>query len=343
MFVKKNRELLALKKILPRRAGSYLRINDLNASDAEIFKLGRSYVSVSVDTLNEEISWGLYCDPETIGWMAALQSLTDVAATGVRPQAVLLASTWNRKWSAEFKKRILKTYFSVLQSHQVEFLGGDTSSGSETQLSTTAFGWSTEKPKMRTGLQVGDYILAVGAFGSGPALGLRLVMGLKESDFPEKQFRPKPDLQALVKIKKLMRCGIDVSDGLASTLCILSELNKVSFEISYDQSFFVPAARRFCKKLKFPLSSLFFAEHGDYGFLVGVAPKNLLKVQKLVPGSQVLARVISGQKQSRLRDKDNQFKDIQLDSLFNAKNSDIQSVRRNLNQWFQTSKNLNLA
>jgi thiamin-phosphate kinase len=342
MPVKNNPEITSLKAWLPAFKRWSRQMNVLNSSDAETFRADGSTWASSIDTLNEEITWGLYRQPETIGWIAALQSLTDVAATGILPKAVLLSTTWKPNTPKNFKRTVMKTYFQVLKSHHVHFLGGDTASGRDIQLTTTALGWTKKRPLNRLGLKPGDLILALGEQGSGPALGLRSVFEWPEIFFPESNFRPKPRLDRIATMRSKLRCAIDNSDGLASSLCILSELNGVSFDIAWSKTFFNRSSKTFCQKAHLPESSLFFAEHGDYDFLVGIAPENYSEFKRRWPKCQPIAAVTPGKKPSRILNLENEWQAIPLDFVFNAPKDNPKAVRVVLNNWSKLSKKLNL-
>lgn len=335
-----NHEIQSLQKIIGRPPRTRIQKNKLNTADAEIISLGSQQLALTTDMISDEIHWGLYKNPFTIGWMAATCSLSDLAAVGAHPAGLLLATHWTAKTTLRYKKEVYRGLQAALKKNNTFLLGGDQSSGQETVLCSTALGKIPGKFLTRTSIRPGDSIYALGKFGNGPALGLRVLMGLNDKDFPEKLFCPCP---IYLEKNPLCHAAIDASDGLASTLCILSEINKISFDISWSKSFFTLAAKNFCRRQGLPESALFFAEHGDYQLLAAVKPSLCTRFEKKYPQAHCIAKATSYSKPHRMLNRRNEWRNIKLDIIFNASKKNIKQLKAVFQKWIELSGNLHLA
>jgi thiamine monophosphate kinase len=83
------------------------RRNATHECDAELVDVGlpTDLLAVTTDSLVEEIRHGLYGEGTTIGWMAVVVSLSDLAAVGARPLGVLEAVTFPPEWDDAFRHR----------------------------------------------------------------------------------------------------------------------------------------------------------------------------------------------------------------------------------------------
>lgn len=291
-----NTEISNLKKYLRGFARSSRQLNGLNESDAELWRGRGGNFAITTDILSDEISWGLYRDPELIGWMAAVVSLSDLSAVGARAEGLLLGAHWGREATPKFRTGVYRGLNKALRAHGVPLLGGDESRGSETVLASTVFGWNDEPPLMRMGIRPGDLVYGLGFFGAGPALGLRILFDLPASAFPEKKFRPH--VRGWGHERRLVKAAMDVSDGLASTLCVLADLNHVSFRVQPGDEFFDSSARVFARRARVPTDVLYFVEHGDYQNLAVIRARDRQAFERTCPSARLLAEARPGRESS---------------------------------------------
>lgn len=284
----RNSEIEALKPLLKGFRRDPKQINSLNTSDAELIRTPMGVLALTTDILSDEITWGLYKTPETVGWMSAVISLSDLSAVGADPLGLLLATHWANSVKSSYKARMYHGLNQALRAHEVSLWGGDQSRGDETVIASTALGVA-ETPHLRTGVRPGDLIYAVGKAGAGPALGLKLIFDRPDKDFPENKFRPRVRFLRSTE-KSLVRAAIDVSDGWASTFCVWSQLNKVGFEFFLRRSFYSKDALAFCNRASLPPELMFFVEHGDYQNVVAIPPRHQRAFEALVRDAKLIAR-----------------------------------------------------
>jgi thiamine-monophosphate kinase len=82
----------SISAILPRSGYS---VNKTHTSDSEILDVGldATYLAATTDIISEEITQGLYTDPNLIGWMSMVINLSDLAAVGAKPIGMLMSMT----------------------------------------------------------------------------------------------------------------------------------------------------------------------------------------------------------------------------------------------------------
>jgi thiamine-monophosphate kinase len=255
----------------PRQQGK------LHESDAEILRWAGSAdrLALTTDSLSEEWHCRLYQDPFTLGWMTATASLSDLAAVGAEPLGLLLNVEWPPDFALSQKQGFAAGLHAALADAGTFLLGGDSGRNPSGSWGATAVGRVAGDPMSRLGLQEGDILGLVRApreeasLGRGPALGIRLLEEAAPDHFPEGLFRPAPALAAGQRLLEAgVRTCIDTSDGLLSSLALLSALNENrGFALEWSESALSAPAAAFCRDLNLPLFLLWAHEHGDYQLL----------------------------------------------------------------------------
>ena len=273
------RELTALLKKFPR---SSQQMNKLFEADCEIVKIPSGYLACSVDSIGEEIDIQLYRDPELWGWMTVISSISDLAASGAHGIGLLLANQWKYKTSKEIKMRFLQGALAALKKVKIPLLGGDSGGGESHSHSATIIGYAKNKPLTRKGIRPGDVICLVGIkkLGMGPSLAYRFLLQKPEDFLLEKHFRPLPSLNLISSLRPLITAAIDTSDGLATSLQILRDLNHVGFALQWTSQLASPLAMTFCARADLHPLMLTMGDHGDFQTLFAIPEKNLHSVLK---------------------------------------------------------------
>lgn len=102
------------------------QLNALQEADAELILAGEEtsyYLAATVDSLVEEISRGIYRDPFTMGWVAVMAALSDLAAVGAQPLGVLISMVLDERQSADFHDGIRRGMAAALRRCGVFLLG----------------------------------------------------------------------------------------------------------------------------------------------------------------------------------------------------------------------------
>lgn len=266
--LRERRELRVLLQGLPR---SKKQINDLFEADAEILKLSaKDFLVASTDSIGEEITMGLYKDPETWGWITAMASISDLSATGAEGLGLLVSSQWAFGTDVTTQKRFNQGLAAALRKTKLPLLGGDSGSAKDHVFTSTILGRAEKKPLTRLGVKPGDSVFLCGRrkTGAGPALAYRFLRGLPAIEFEESYFRPIAPHAEMRALRSSCVAAIDTSDGIATSLAIVSKLNNVGFDLEWKPETLHPEAAEFCRKHGFPPEMLWMGDHGDFQPLV---------------------------------------------------------------------------
>ena len=178
-------------------------------------------------------------------WQAArkavVMNISDLAAKGVQPLAILAAIGVPRGLSRKDIQQIGKGLNAGAREYNAYVLGGDTNETSDLVISCAAFG-ICEKSRLvrRSGAKPGDYVAVTGFFGK-PASGLKILM----EDFsapPEIRrelvnsvIMPHARLEEGLALAQTQATtsSIDSSDGLAWSLHEISLASKVGFLVDH--------------------------------------------------------------------------------------------------------------
>ena len=206
------------------------QVNGLHEADAELVPLPGTdrLLAVTTDTVAEEIALGFYRDPETIGWVAAAASLSDLAAVAAEPVGLVTAVTLPREAPRAFAEALAKGLDAAAAAAGTYVLGGDTNLGDAVSVTTTAVGTVAVGEKLtRVGCAAGDLVYASGRLGGG-ALAVMRALGIGAAG----EFRPCPRLREGRLLAGWASACMDTSDGLVATLDQLSRLNGVGFDVT---------------------------------------------------------------------------------------------------------------
>lgn len=278
------REYTELSHLLQNPLRSPRQLNSLFTADVEILKLKRNfYFAITTDSISDEISWNLYRSPETWGWMTVIASISDMAASATIPSGVVINSLWNESTPFRIKKQTQKGINLALKATQTPLLGGDLGVSHDISLTSTVVGFNTHKPLTRVGVKTNDLVAIInkGKSGLGPAMGFGVLFNSKFK-IAEKNYRPLPRPDLIAKMRKFCNASIDTSDGIATSLHILKELNHVGFQLQYNKELFHPKALQFCAINKISPLMLIMGDHGDYQTIITFNQKHLAKIENIL-------------------------------------------------------------
>jgi thiamine-monophosphate kinase len=261
--IAENRLLDAWGRALRRHPA---QANRMHETDAELLPLPGTdqLLALTTDTLAEEIALGFYTDPETIGWMAATMSLSDLAAVAARPLGLLVAVTLPRDAGPGYQAALAAGLDGACAAAGTFVLGGDTNFGGEASVTTTAAGLVEAAHHLRrVGCGSGEVIFASAPLGAGATVAARAAAGGAAPGGPP--FRPVARLAEARRLVGFATACMDTSDGLVATLDQLSRLNGVGFEITAPlPELLDPGALHACRALGLdPLVAL-AQPHGEF-------------------------------------------------------------------------------
>ena len=177
--------------------------------------------------------------PFDLGWKAAASNLSDVAAMGAVPSALVVALAAPADTPVSFLEGFadgLREACAAL-SPGCGVVGGDLSVSTTLTIAVTAFGdLEGRAPVTRSGAQVGDTIAVAGVLGQAAA-GLRMLFAHGPHFSPE---RGGPEIEAQLQPRPPIAAGraaalagatsmIDLSDGLAIDAGRVAKASGVAF------------------------------------------------------------------------------------------------------------------
>lgn len=168
---------------------------------------------ICTDTLVAGRHFPLETPAHAIGWKSVAVNLSDIAAMAAKPHSILLALSLpgiDHDWLHDFSRGL----FDCCDQFGVSLIGGDTTQSPHLTITVTALGWIEQgQAILRSGAQVGDYVVVSGQIGDA-------AYGLQHLGHPLKQRLdyPTPRCQLGRQLKGLASSMIDISDGLAQDL-----------------------------------------------------------------------------------------------------------------------------
>ena len=191
---------------------------------------------ISADTLVAGTHFLSTARPDDVACKSLAVNLSDLAAMGAEPLSVSLV-IGNPPEAKQWRKDFLAMFEAQCQRYNVTLTGVSTLNG-PLQISVQAVGRVPESQALRRdGARVGDGIYVSGTLGDA-GLGLRITLGnFFLSDPQASEFclarlnRPTPRIALGLALRGIVRCAIDVSDGLNGDLRHVCQRSQVGMHI----------------------------------------------------------------------------------------------------------------
>ena len=273
-------EIDFINKIAEKFRRSPFQKNSTHQSDAEIISLdnglGRN-LAVTMDTISEEIRFGLYDDPFLIGWMTVMVNMSDLAAVGATPLGILISEVFTKDISAEYISKIQAGIEAACRTCKTYVLGGDISTADQLALTGCAVGFLTEKGFLsRVGCQPGDLIYSTGKLGKGNGFALQKINRLQDAEI---NYKPVARLIEGKNLLGIANCCMDTSDGAISTLDQIMRLNNCGIKLNDDwENLIDDDSKNICKMLEIPTWFLLAGYHGEFELIFSIDPNSEQKL-----------------------------------------------------------------
>jgi thiamine-monophosphate kinase len=260
--------------------------------DAAVLPMGRRFLLVTTDVINERTHIPTGARPEQVGWYATAVNFSDIAAMGGEPIGFLAALTLPRKLDSSYVEDLARGMDACVREYGAAVIGGDTKEGPEISICGVAIGRTRGRRVLRRrGCRPGDLLGITGQLGkAGWALANLRKKG-KAEEAIEVLMRPRPRVREgliLASSAAVTSC-MDISDGLASSLGQLAEVNGVSFEVEYEAIPSTPLLKEMTAEER--RESLLF-QGGDFELLFTVRPRGWPSLQASLEGEDAHATII---------------------------------------------------
>lgn len=253
-------------------------------------------LAVSTDSLVEGVHFFPGTDPASLGHKALAVNLSDLAAMGAIPRAVLLALTLPSKddaWLAAFAKG----FFALADAHHIDLVGGDTTRG-PLSMTLTVIGEVEQGCSLRRDrAEIGDDVWLSGELGAA-ALAVRRRSGKISVDSPwlteidARLDRPQPRVALGRSLIGKAHSAIDVSDGLLADLGHICERSKVAARLEWQA---IPRSRALEHQAP-PIGQACVLAGGDDYELLFTAPaserQSIQALKAIVPVSRIGTLVV---------------------------------------------------
>jgi thiamine-monophosphate kinase len=193
----------------------------------------------SVENVHFRRSW---ITPAEIGYRATAAALSDLAAAGATPVAIVVAVSAPVVWLSDLPAVAGGTGAAARDAGTV-VVGGDTTSGPVLSLTVTVAG-ASERPLFRSGARPGDRVYVTGRLG-GPAAAVHAWTHGAEPDAATRArfAHPVPRLrEGQWLAARGATAAIDVSDGLVADLRHLAAASGVRLSLDLDRLLRWPGA-----------------------------------------------------------------------------------------------------
>ena len=204
--------------------------------DCTVLDMGTDALVISTDMLVEDVHFLRGASSaEEVGYKSLMVNLSDVAAMGATPTAVLLSLSLSEATQGEWVEGFMRGFYEGCQSYGVALVGGDTTaSRDKVCINVVAIGRAPkENIKRRSAAMVGDVVCVTGKLG----ISSKGLVDIMFGDLNTAAAKAHRRAQARIEEGKwLGECEavhamMDVSDGVASDIKHIMDQSGVGAEI----------------------------------------------------------------------------------------------------------------
>ncbi|MBO7199704.1 MAG: thiamine-phosphate kinase [Alistipes sp.] len=204
--------------------------------DCTVLDMGADALVISTDMLVEDVHFLRGASTaEEVGYKSLMVNLSDVAAMGATPTAVLLSLSLSEATQGEWVEGFMRGFYEGCKSYGVALVGGDTTaSRDKVCINVVAIGRAPKANiKRRSAAKVSDIICVTGKLGASSKGLVDIMFGDLDTAAAKAHRRAQA---RIVEGRWLGECEavhamMDVSDGVASDIKHIMEQSGVGAEI----------------------------------------------------------------------------------------------------------------
>lgn len=271
-----------LARVLPAGRRGLLPMGD----DAAALRPPRGTVAVvSTDSLVEGLHFLPGSPARGVGHAAAAVSLSDVAAKGAVPGALVLGlvvpPATPRRWAQE----VVRGAEAEAARCGAHVVGGDTKPGAVRSVGSTVIGWARpDRLAPRSAARPGDLLVITGTVGRGGLAFERFRIGsVPRSRALRDLLDVRPRVREGRALARYAHAMLDTSDGLAESCRLIATASRVRVEVEEAALPLAPGIAEIARSPDRRRAIAFFG--GDYELLAAVP------AGRLDPAIRAVARV----------------------------------------------------
>jgi thiamine-monophosphate kinase len=267
--------------------------------DAAVLDFKENQILVSTDLLIEGIHFNLAYTPlKHLGYKAVVVNISDIYAMNANPTQITISIAVSNKISLESIDEFYVGIKMACHHYKIDLIGGDTSSSTFGMIiSITAIGTASKKNiVLRKGAKPNDLLVVSGDLGAA-YLGLQVlkreyeVFKINHQMQPElsgyeyviqRQLKPEAP-QKILSIFNTLNLKptsmIDISDGLASEVLHICDINKLGCRLFEDKLPIDPKTIITCEEFKLNPSIAVLNGGEDYELLFSISMKDYEKIK----------------------------------------------------------------
>jgi len=268
-----------LAQKLPAGRSGLLPIGD----DAAAIRPPPGKVAVlSIDSLVEGTHFLSGAPPQKIGAAAAAVSLSDLAAKGAEPAALLLAIVLPPGTPQRWAEAVAEGAERTAARFGMTLVGGDTKPGPVRTVVSSVVGWAREDALApRSGARPGDLLATTGHVGRGGVAAARL----GRTKRPDRRaisamLEVHPRVAEGAALVRWAHAMIDTSDGVADAARLLADASGVRIEVDEDRLPLIPSLRKTDLSSAERRRRAFYG--GDYELLLAVPSRAFPAAERAV-------------------------------------------------------------
>jgi thiamine-monophosphate kinase len=265
--------------------------------DASVLRVGDALIVVSTDMIREGTHIPREMTPEQAGGYAVNVNLSDLAAMGAKPLAMLFSFGLPGSKDEEFVRRLARGIREACDSHGVCVIGGDTKEHEEMVISGVALGIAgSGRYLTRGGARAGDVLCVTGSIGSAAAGFYCLTKNIehpKREEFIKAALEPKARVKEGLALAGVASACMDISDGLAFSLSEIARKSGVGFEVYEERVPRDKAVKEIAALAKVDEREIIFHKGGDFELLFTISEESLpalraeFRRKKLAPIAEI--------------------------------------------------------
>jgi thiamine-monophosphate kinase len=267
--------------------------------DAAVLDLTEGKTVITTDLLVEGVHFDLaYMPLKHLGYKAVMVNLSDVYSMNAIAKQITVSIAVSNRFPLEALEELYSGIQLACEKHQVDLVGGDTTSSTKGLLiSITAIGQVEEqKITYRNGAKPNDLLVVSGDVGAS-YMGLQVLEREKQVFLVNPQSQPdltnydyiierqlKPEarkdiVELLEKLEVKPTAMIDISDGLSSEILHLCEESKVGCNLFEEKIPLDPQLIQTCEEFEINSTTVALSGGEDYELLMTIDQKDYDKIK----------------------------------------------------------------